>query len=125
MVGVVHTAHCNWILNKKGQNQNVPSIEETQKTLVMLGDKNQKFIDSRDSKYTVYTMRSVALTLSRSYEVHAIVSLLLLLTFKTVTTENVKCFKELTMKHFDLVTIFCMALILTADGELSETGIKY
>ncbi|KAL9929490.1 uncharacterized protein ACN427_011790 isoform 1-T1 [Glossina fuscipes fuscipes] len=25
------------------------------------------------------------------------------------------------MKHFDLVTIFCMALILTADGELSET----
>uniref|UniRef100_A0A1B0BG24 Uncharacterized protein n=1 Tax=Glossina palpalis gambiensis TaxID=67801 RepID=A0A1B0BG24_9MUSC len=63
MVGVVHTAHCNWILNKKGQNQNVPSIEEIQKTLVMLGDKNQKFIDS--------------------------LSLLLLLTFKTVTTENV------------------------------------
>lgn len=39
---------CSWILNKKGQNRNVPSIEEIQKTLVMLGDKNQKFIDSRD-----------------------------------------------------------------------------
>ncbi|KAL9915903.1 probable Ufm1-specific protease 1 [Glossina fuscipes] len=39
---------CSWILNKKGQSENVPSIEEIQKTLVMLGDKNQKFIDSRD-----------------------------------------------------------------------------
>uniref|UniRef100_A0A1A9WMX1 UFSP1/2/DUB catalytic domain-containing protein n=1 Tax=Glossina brevipalpis TaxID=37001 RepID=A0A1A9WMX1_9MUSC len=39
---------CSWILNKKGQNHTIPSIREIQKILVELGDKSQRFIDSRD-----------------------------------------------------------------------------